>query len=1778
MEYQRRHAVYQVPHYGLRKLSVGVASVLLSTTFFLGQAHADDVSSNNVGIESTPEVTSTPLDDGASEDQSAGSVGVRQNVDAVPSSQTNLVSTSPVSAAQSIASQSTSAQSVNVLSNSSNSVVSTVNSNTVNVLVSASSSVSEPPVQASSVSSVSNLYVGSDAGSQSTSSLVQPSVQYPVTKISVSPNINLSDPRVDASEFRLGFRDVATHQLVGLNDVVGKLGTSLQDVDFKLPDYYEAVNIDWQKNLPELSTGKLILDVGQTGSASLAQARARLLQEQQQAQLAALFGNSFVVSSGIGATSVANRSYGIDVSDYQGSNMAAYARNGAKFAIIKICEGMSPSGGTTSWTKAANAKAAGMMVMGYQFYHYAGSVQGAINQANYAIQRAHEAGIPVHSYLAIDWESEYGPNHGSYAEDTAEAIAWMQTVRNAGYLPMFYSGSSYAQSYFNLNQILQRFPGSLWIASYPYSTYNKASYSAPMAYFPSMNGVAIWQFTNDMYGMHTDGNINVLPLQFLQVQPSVPKQATVHVRFIDDDEGGKVVGTPNRTYNVNTTFKYSDFGLPTEYHWVNGQSGNTTAHLGTGDLTLDIHLRHNTDNRSDSKTVTRHWEIDMPDGQIKYGDQHATFSRNGWYDRVTKQMHWNNWSPAQQLPAVNVPASIGYTASGSIPAVTVDASSQNSSVKVTYTQNAPTYSTVSDRKVVTRSWSITLPSGVVNKGTQSVTLTRTGRKNNQSGAISWGQWSTGHFDVVNVPSEAGFTASGTIPTMQVTGDTQNSTVAITYQKDEYSVVTRPTVDPLAQKLVNAVKPMIGWFTYGQDRPITTAKAGIKPDDIKSVNDLNRNGRLDCSGLVWLGMKLAGEKVVKASTGPWYTGSMASDARSVQDYLKEIKDPSQLQPGDVIIVDAFGGDSGNNGHTAIIDGYGVDYGLTNHSTMDAVLASNLPILEMGGAQNSLNRSTIKNAFSRLASAKDKVVTLSAPAALAVATPSITTYTVELEDLDNSNQIVKSWTTHTLPDKYQSFVPANYTFAGFSLNNDKLVLRLRHQTQAVTDNKTVVRHLVIKMPNGQNQTADQKVIFGRAGVKDLVTGQTAWKPWNPATAQFDSVEVPVVGGYTASGKINSMTITPGSQDITVTITYTKNKTPMNSGQPSKPVQDQFVVNVIDVDSNNQQIKHETIKSLPSSYDTYVPTNYRLAGYKLDGHTLTIKVGHQVQAVTSNKTVTRHIVIMMPNGQKQTVQQSVTFGRAGVKDLFTGQTTWKNWDPASYQFDSVEVPAVSGYTASGKINSMTITPDSQDSIVTITYKKNSGTVTSGGDGHSSKPTQDSFIINVIDVDNNNHQIKHETVKSLPSSYNSYIPTNYRLAGYNLDGQTLTIKVGHQVQAVTDNKTVIRQIVIVMPNGQKQTGQQSVTFGRAGVKDLVTGQTNWKNWDPSSYQFDSIQVPVIAGFEASGTIDAMTVTPDNTNSTMTISYRRIGSHSNHAGSSVTSSTTSSATSSVTSSSTSSAVMSSSVGDVDSSTVTSGVTSSGTVSSTVVTSSSAINSSTISQSNSLSSQTSSAVVLSSGQGSIQAVSSVMNSQTVMPNGSSIFNSQVVNSISSLVSSGVVASHGQVSGFNSFNSSVSQSSSNSSFVLNQLGLTRNISMNSMIGLDGLDRRLSLDQQDNSMSNLSNQIDNSEATDELGTVAMNETNSRFSKGFTELSDTESIGGFLNQSAVNNLSPSVVQIDRHSDGLGDQLSGGSNDNDILPQTGHTQDVSAVMIGASLLLGAVTVGATMKKKKGE
>lgn len=213
--------------------------------------------------------------------------------------------------------------------------------------------------------------------------------------------------------------------------------------------------------------------------------------------------------------SVANRRLGVDVSSYQTTNLTPFARAGAQFAIVKVTEGtwyVNPK----AREQIASAIHNRMQVDAYFFAHYGSNVNEARREANYAVDNAGRLGLPRGSYLAVDWEMNVGGNAWT---NTNAMIAAMQTVRNRGYLPLCYSGAYNLRLHLNVNSIVARFPGSIWVAAYAktgridYPNFN---------YFPSMAGVAIWQFSDSWKGMNVDGNINVLPLN---AGGSVPRPA-----------------------------------------------------------------------------------------------------------------------------------------------------------------------------------------------------------------------------------------------------------------------------------------------------------------------------------------------------------------------------------------------------------------------------------------------------------------------------------------------------------------------------------------------------------------------------------------------------------------------------------------------------------------------------------------------------------------------------------------------------------------------------------------------------------------------------------------------------------------------------------------------------------------------------------------------------------------------------------------------------------------------------------------------------------------------------------------------------------------------------------------------------------------------------------------------------------------------------------------------------------------------------------------------------
>ena len=316
--------------------------------------------------------------------------------------------------------------------------------------------------------------------------------------------------------------------------------------------------------------------------------------QQKTAAVSALQALSQPTTAKADTSSVPNKSLGVDVSAYQGTDMSGYARAGARFSIVKTTEG-------TNWVNSkaaaqiASAKANGMMVMGYHFAHCGGNVNAARNEANYAIDHARSMGVPQHSYIAMDFETDAS---GNKQANTNAAIAFMQTVRNAGYLPLFYSGSYYMTQHFDTDQIVKAFPGSLWIASYKVMGRQDAP---DFNYFPSRNGIAIWQFTDNLKGMGVDGNINVLPLNFLvpeQPKPSNPTyQTTVH--FLDSQSNNHEVGTQSVSGHNGDKVGYH---VPNNYHANSGQSNQVTV---SNNGNVNVYVSHNTQSESKNESLTR---------------------------------------------------------------------------------------------------------------------------------------------------------------------------------------------------------------------------------------------------------------------------------------------------------------------------------------------------------------------------------------------------------------------------------------------------------------------------------------------------------------------------------------------------------------------------------------------------------------------------------------------------------------------------------------------------------------------------------------------------------------------------------------------------------------------------------------------------------------------------------------------------------------------------------------------------------------------------------------------------------------------------------------------------------------------------------------------------------------------------------------------------------------------------------------------------------------------
>ena len=203
------------------------------------------------------------------------------------------------------------------------------------------------------------------------------------------------------------------------------------------------------------------------------------------------------------------KSTGVDVSSWQGTKLDQQAKSGAQFAVVKVSEGNNYQN-PNAQGQIQSAEQNNMMTMGYHYTHFGSNSNQAVQEGNYAVNSAQQAGLPQGSYLATDWEQDVNNNtNGSVAANTNAITSFMDTVHDGGYNPMLYSSEWLLKNKVDTNKISEKYPNALWVAKYKT---NGREDNPDYNYFPSMDNVDIWQYTQNWRGQNVDGNVNVVPL------------------------------------------------------------------------------------------------------------------------------------------------------------------------------------------------------------------------------------------------------------------------------------------------------------------------------------------------------------------------------------------------------------------------------------------------------------------------------------------------------------------------------------------------------------------------------------------------------------------------------------------------------------------------------------------------------------------------------------------------------------------------------------------------------------------------------------------------------------------------------------------------------------------------------------------------------------------------------------------------------------------------------------------------------------------------------------------------------------------------------------------------------------------------------------------------------------------------------------------------------------------------------------------------------------------
>ncbi len=261
------------------------------------------------------------------------------------------------------------------------------------------------------------------------------------------------------------------------------------------------------------------------------------------------------------------REFGTDTSKYQGPN-AQKVKGSDTFSIAQIggAVGNEIYDQWTYKTQISTGIAMGLRMHTYIWMETGSNQMQTARMLNYHLPKIQ---TPKRSIVALDYEQGATSN---VKANTDNVLYGMRRVRDAGYTPLLYTGKWFAKQYLDLDRILAEFPNCIWVASYPTSAIN----DQPLwPYFPSMPGVAMWQFSSTARYGGLDYNVDLLGVtkngyRHGDAEKPITKPDAVKDGIVADNTPKKDIKS-GYTVKVNFSAKTwsNGAGIP---NWVKGNS------------------------------------------------------------------------------------------------------------------------------------------------------------------------------------------------------------------------------------------------------------------------------------------------------------------------------------------------------------------------------------------------------------------------------------------------------------------------------------------------------------------------------------------------------------------------------------------------------------------------------------------------------------------------------------------------------------------------------------------------------------------------------------------------------------------------------------------------------------------------------------------------------------------------------------------------------------------------------------------------------------------------------------------------------------------------------------------------------------------------------------------------------------------------------------------------------------------------------------------------------